>query len=68
MNTSAAIADPLLRQAFGWRARPSDPHRTARVCLGTSGLVRQSRDAAQRFRDEAFINNAGWQDAEKGAG
>jgi len=28
MNTSAAIADLLLRQAFGQRARPSDPHRT----------------------------------------
>ena len=28
MNTSAAIADPLLRQAFGRRARPSDLHRT----------------------------------------
>ncbi|MDH4237802.1 MAG: hypothetical protein OEV17_11210 [Nitrospira sp.] len=25
MNTSAAIADPLLRQAFGRRARPYDP-------------------------------------------
>jgi len=38
MNTSAAIADPLLRQAFGRRARPSDPHRTARVRLRSSGL------------------------------
>jgi len=28
MNTSAAIADPLLRRAFGRRARPSYPHRT----------------------------------------
>ncbi len=28
MNTSATIADPLLRQAFGQRARPSDSHRT----------------------------------------
>jgi hypothetical protein len=37
MNTSAAIADPLLRQASGRRAR----------------------DAAQRFRDEPFMNNAG---------
>ena len=27
MNTSAAIADPLLRRAFGRRARPLDPHR-----------------------------------------
>jgi len=28
MNTSAAIADPLLRRACGRWARPSDPHRT----------------------------------------
>jgi len=27
MNTSAAIADPLLRQAFGRRARPSEEQR-----------------------------------------
>jgi len=38
MNTSAAIADPLLRRAFGRRARPSDPPRTARVRIGASGL------------------------------
>jgi len=38
MNTSAAIADPLLRRAFGRRARPSAPHRTARVRLGFSRL------------------------------
>jgi len=38
MNTSAAIADPLLRRAFGRRARPSDPQRTARVRLRSSGL------------------------------
>ena len=28
MKTSAAIADPLLRRAFGRRACPADPHRT----------------------------------------
>jgi len=28
MNTSAAIADPLLRRAFGRRARPLDLQRT----------------------------------------
>jgi len=38
MNASAAIADPLLRRAFGRRARPSDPLRTARVRIGSSGL------------------------------
>jgi len=52
MNTSAAIADPLLRQAFGRRARPSNPQRTARVRIGHQGSARRSRDAAQRFRDE----------------
>jgi len=35
MSASAAIADPLLRRAFGLRARPSDPHRT----LGTGALL-----------------------------
>jgi len=34
----------------GRRARPSDPHRTARVRLRSSGL--RSRDTAQRFHDE----------------
>jgi len=29
MNTSAAIADPLLRRAFGRWARPSDPQRVS---------------------------------------
>jgi len=38
MSASAAIADPLLRRAFGRRARPSDPQRTARVRIGSSGL------------------------------
>jgi len=41
MSTSAAIADPLLRRAFSQRARPSDPHRTARVRLRSSGLRAQ---------------------------
>jgi|CXWL01.1.fsa_nt_gi hypothetical protein len=73
MNTFATIVDPLLRQAFGWRARPSDPHvllRTGAFLLaacprcgsgtgtaedGGASLLssaRQSRDTAQRFRDE----------------
>jgi len=38
MSASAAIADSLLRRAFGRRARPSDPQRTARVRLGSSRL------------------------------
>jgi len=38
MSASTAIADQLLRRAFGQRARPSAPHRTARVLLGSSRL------------------------------
>jgi len=38
VSTSAAIADSLLRRAFGRRARPSAPRRTARVRLGSSRL------------------------------
>jgi len=38
MSTSASIADPLLRRASGRRACPLDPHRTARVRIGSSGL------------------------------
>jgi len=38
MSASAAIADPLLRRAFGQRARPSGPQRTARVRIGSSRL------------------------------
>jgi len=51
MSASAAIADPLLRQAFGQRARPSDPHRTARVHIGSSrlrALVSQRGSAISR--------------------
>jgi len=38
MNASATITDTLLRRAYGQRARPSDPQRTARVRLRPSGL------------------------------
>jgi len=38
MNTSAAIVNPLLRRASGQSVRPSNPHRTARVRIGYSGL------------------------------
>jgi len=38
MSASAAITDPLLRRAFGQRARPSDPLRTTRVRIGSSLL------------------------------
>ncbi len=38
MSASTTIANPLLRRAFGQRARPSDPHRTTRVRIGSSRL------------------------------
>ena len=60
MSTSAAIADPLLRRAFGQRARPSDPPRTARVRLGSSrlrALVSQRGSAISR---RTVMNNAGY--------
>ena len=60
MSTSAAIADSLLRRAFGRRARPSDPQRTARVRLGFSrlGAPVSQRDSAISRR--TVMNNAGW--------
>jgi len=59
MNTSAAIADSLLRQAFGGQARRSPPQRTARVRIGVSRLrVPVSlRDCAISRR--TVMNNAG---------
>jgi hypothetical protein len=38
MSASSAIVDPLLRRAFGQRARPSDSQRTARVRIESSRL------------------------------
>src|SRR5207253_3997899 len=38
MSASAAIADSLLRRAFGWQARRSPPQRTVQVRLGVSRL------------------------------
>ncbi len=38
MSTSAAIADPLLRRAFGWQGRHSVPRRTVQVRLDPSRL------------------------------
>ena len=50
MSTSAAIADSLLRGAFGWQARHSPHRRIVQVRLGISRL-RMPR-LATRFRDE----------------
>ena len=60
MNTSAAIADPLLRRAFGRRARPSDPHRTARVRIGASGLRAPVSRRGSAISRRTVTNNAGW--------
>jgi len=38
MTDSPPIVDPLLRQALGRRARPSNPLRIARVRIRSSGL------------------------------
>lgn len=62
MNTSAAIADPPFRRAFGRRARPADPRRTARVrfrfsrlraAVSPRGLRVSSLDGAQ---DPALVD------------
>jgi hypothetical protein len=59
MNTSAAIADPLLRQAFGQRARPSNPQRTTRVRFGFSGLRALVSRRGSAISQRTVMNNAG---------
>jgi hypothetical protein len=59
MSTSAAIADPLLRRAFGRRARPSHPHRTARVRLGSSRLRAPVSQRSSAISRRTVMNNKG---------
>jgi len=59
MSVSAAIAYPLLRQAFGLRARPSNPQRTARVRLGSSRLRAQVSRRGSAISRRIVMNNAG---------
>jgi len=69
MNTSAAIAclcvsarsqaDPLLRQAFGRRARPSDPRRTAWVRLWASRLRAPVSRRGSKILRRIVMKNAG---------
>jgi hypothetical protein len=59
MSASAAIADPLLRRAFGLRARPSDPQRTARVRLGSSRLRAQVSRRGSTISRRTVMNNVG---------
>jgi hypothetical protein len=74
MNTSAAIADPLLRRASGQRARPSDPPCTARVRIGScrsAGCDRAPVDLSvpkldwliclRRSAADVFVQDAGYQ-------
>jgi hypothetical protein len=59
MNTSAAIADPLLRQAGGLRARLSTPRRTARVRLRFSVLHAPVSRRGLAISRRTVMNNAG---------
>ena len=59
MNTSAVIADPLLRRASGRRARPSDPPRTARVRIGFSRLRAPVSRRGSAISRRTVMNNAG---------
>jgi len=59
MSGSAAIADPLLRQAFGLRARPSGLQRTARVRFRSSGLRAPLSPLGSAILQRTVMNNAG---------
>jgi hypothetical protein len=59
MSASAAIADPLLRRAFGQRARPSDPHRTARVRIESSRLRALVSRHGSAISRRTVMNNVG---------
>jgi len=59
MSASAAIADPLLRRAFGQRARPSAPHRTARVRIESSRLRAPVSQRGSAISQRTVMSNAG---------
>ena len=59
MNASAVIADPLLQQAFGLRARPSDPQRTARVRIGSLRLRAQVSRRGSAISRRTVLNHEG---------
>ncbi|CUS38127.1 hypothetical protein COMA1_40424 [Candidatus Nitrospira nitrosa] len=73
MDTSAVIADPLLRQAGGLRAHSADSRRTARVRFSSSGIRATvsrgglvisffdgARDSELVDRRRTVMNNADW--------
>jgi len=59
MNTSVAIADPLLRQASGPRAHLSDPHPSARVRTGPSRLRALVSRHGSATSQHTVMNNPG---------
>jgi len=59
MNASTAIVDPLLRRAFGQRARPSDPHRTTRVRIESSRLRTLVSRRGSAISRRTVMNSAG---------
>jgi len=64
MNTSAPIADPLLRRAFGQRARPTDPQGTVNDWRPSSWRLSPELRAPVSRRGltisrRTVINNAG---------
>ena len=62
MSASATIADPLLRRAFGQRARPSDPHRTwgqAPFCLAPVPVLRAGQALPQTAEPVPWPPRAG---------
>jgi hypothetical protein len=59
MNASAAIDNPLLRRAYGQRARPSDPQRTARVRIGASRLRAPVSRRGSAISRRTVMNSAG---------
>ena len=59
MSASATIADPLLRRAFGQRARPSDLHRTARVRIGSSRIRAPASQRGSAISRRTVMNNVG---------
>ena len=57
---SAASADPVLRRASGQRARPSNPHRTARVRTLSSRLRALASQRGLAILRRTVMNSAGY--------
>ena len=59
MSASAAIADSLLRRAFGWQARRSPPRRTVQVRVGISRLRMPVSQRDCTISRRTVMSNAG---------